>query len=371
RKALPAVEVQAGEYEAPQGETEQALAQLWQQLLGVEQVSRHGNFFMLGGHSLLVIRLRQAIRQRWQQDVAVQQLFANPLLTQQACLLSSAVPAQQRICHLLKEGDAEKPVFIVHPVGGDTLCYQQLLQDWSLPNAVFGICHPLVAGRELSVADCDLKKLASLYLQEIRAVQGEGPYHILGWSLGGVIALEIASQLHRDGAEVAYLGLLDSYWPQPGQIIQPLLSDWTPALFTPADWQLFDEEHQLVELCQATGLSLAQQRTVIWSGIDNLSHYQADTASHVSKIQYFSAAGQGGTDNDKAACLSHLRQISGHCQVIELNATHHNIVHQPNTSIINAWIRRAMQQPKELQTGPNTKLVLRSVGEMEIQGEIK
>ncbi|GAB2911705.1 hypothetical protein GCM10027181_08330 [Rheinheimera gaetbuli] len=371
RKALPPVEAQAGEYEAPQGETEQALAQLWQQLLGVGQISRHANFFMLGGHSLLIIRLRQAIKQRWQQDVTVQQLFANPLLTQQAFLLKSGVLAQQQICHLLKDGDAKKPVFIVHPVGGDTLCYQQLMQDWSLPNAVFGICHPLVAGSEFTVADGDLKTLASLYLQQIRAVQAEGPYHILGWSLGGVIALEIASQLHRDDAAVAYLGLLDSYWPQPDQVTQSLLQDWTPDLFTPADWQLFDEEHQLAELCQATGLSLEQQRTVVWSGVYNLSHYQANTASHVSKIQYFSAAGQGGTDNDKAACLSHLRQISGHCQVIELNATHHNIVHQPNTSIINAWIRRAMQQPKELQTGPKTKLELRSVGEMEIQGEIK
>ncbi|MDR6985536.1 hypothetical protein J2X32_004210, partial [Rheinheimera pacifica] len=91
RKALPAVEVQAGEYEAPQGETEQALAQLWQQLLGVEQVSRYANFFMLGGHSLLVTRLSYRIREHFGIEVALPRLLKAAELQDQARLITELV----------------------------------------------------------------------------------------------------------------------------------------------------------------------------------------------------------------------------------------------------------------------------------------
>ncbi|MDR6985529.1 hypothetical protein J2X32_004203, partial [Rheinheimera pacifica] len=89
RKALPAVEVQAGEYEAPQGETEQALAQLWQQLLGVEQVSRYANFFMLGGHSLLVTRLLKQINACFKTNLNLQDALVCPTLLTQAELIET------------------------------------------------------------------------------------------------------------------------------------------------------------------------------------------------------------------------------------------------------------------------------------------
>jgi amino acid adenylation domain-containing protein len=91
RKALPLPQLQVGEYEAPQGETEQALAQLWQQLLGVEQVSRHGNFFMLGGHSLLVTRLSYRIREHFGIEVALPRLLKAAELRDQASLITELV----------------------------------------------------------------------------------------------------------------------------------------------------------------------------------------------------------------------------------------------------------------------------------------
>ncbi|QUJ68780.1 amino acid adenylation domain-containing protein [Photobacterium sp. GJ3] len=96
RRALPdpeAVEHQRAVYEAPATETEQCLAELWETLLGVEQVSRHDHFFALGGHSLLAVRLANRMQQLGY-PLPLQQLFANPVLQQLARQMDRAQPAQ-------------------------------------------------------------------------------------------------------------------------------------------------------------------------------------------------------------------------------------------------------------------------------------
>ena len=90
RKALPAPEGEAYAqrgYEEPQGETEETLARLWQELLGVERVGRHDHFFELGGHSLLVVQLMERLR-RLNLHMEVRALFATPVLYQLAAALS-------------------------------------------------------------------------------------------------------------------------------------------------------------------------------------------------------------------------------------------------------------------------------------------
>jgi acyl-CoA synthetase (AMP-forming)/AMP-acid ligase II/aryl carrier-like protein len=93
RKALPAPDAQAHAcqaYQAPEGELEAALAQLWSELLQVERISRHDDFFALGGHSLLAVRLASRLRKTMGVHVAVRELFENSSFTALADLLLDA-----------------------------------------------------------------------------------------------------------------------------------------------------------------------------------------------------------------------------------------------------------------------------------------
>ncbi|MEQ1975256.1 amino acid adenylation domain-containing protein [Xenorhabdus sp. SGI240] len=93
RKALPAPDrtaIASREYEAPQGEIERKLAEVWQSLLGLEQVGRHDNFFELGGHSLLTVQMATRLRQIFNSKVDLQDLFTHPILSDLAQSLDTA-----------------------------------------------------------------------------------------------------------------------------------------------------------------------------------------------------------------------------------------------------------------------------------------
>ncbi|BET97552.1 non-ribosomal peptide synthetase [Xenorhabdus taiwanensis] len=93
RKALPApdhVAMSSREYAAPEGETEEQLAAIWQALLGLDRVSRYDNFFELGGHSLLVLQLQSQIKQTFDVELSLHQLFSHPTLCQlEECIIDS------------------------------------------------------------------------------------------------------------------------------------------------------------------------------------------------------------------------------------------------------------------------------------------
>ncbi|MEI8632517.1 AMP-binding protein [Vibrio sp. PP-XX7] len=91
RKALPAPDEEAlvrQTYEAPEGEVETCLAEIWQALLGIEQVGRHDNFFELGGHSLLAVQLTSRVRTALGCELALTTLFAQPVLHELAAALT-------------------------------------------------------------------------------------------------------------------------------------------------------------------------------------------------------------------------------------------------------------------------------------------
>jgi amino acid adenylation domain-containing protein len=92
RRALPepdAAALAAQQFEAPQGEVEVALAQIWSEMLGIDQVGRHDNFFELGGHSLMAVQLLEKGRQAFQVEPALKDLFEHPVLSQLAARIAA------------------------------------------------------------------------------------------------------------------------------------------------------------------------------------------------------------------------------------------------------------------------------------------
>ncbi|MDC9595043.1 non-ribosomal peptide synthetase, partial [Xenorhabdus sp. IM139775] len=216
RQALPAPDTSAvvtRYYEAPVGNVETALTQIWQNLLGLERVGRHDHFFELGGHSLLAVQLLNRLREQGM-EVALTTLFAHPTLSDLALAIKEHVvmPASPLDANPVPLSPAGSllPLFLVHETSGDPLVYSPLaaLLPPELPVYVL----QALGIHTLAHPPQSIEALATCHIQAIRRVQPQGPYRLAGWSIGGVIAYEIAQQLTTDGETVEFLGMIDSYY---------------------------------------------------------------------------------------------------------------------------------------------------------------
>ncbi len=203
RKALPAPEFQATG-RAPRNAREETLCGLFAEILNLDRVGVDDNFFVLGGHSLLATKLVSRIRETLGARVPVRMIFQAPTVAGIAELIAGNADVPTTIDPVLPiraHGD-QPPLFCVHPVSGVSWCYTLLQRHIPADRPIYGL------QVDLDVHPADLAELTSGYLNRIREIQPEGPYHLLGWSLGGNIAHALACAL---GDEVALLALLDSY----------------------------------------------------------------------------------------------------------------------------------------------------------------
>jgi len=215
RQALPAPGLDAvlsRHYEAPQGEVESLLAQVWGEVLNVERVGRHDNFFELGGHSLLAIRLVNLL-QRAGQEVTLAQLFQRPSVESLAALLSQhhAVPAQPEGLVVVRPGEGGNALFLIHEFSGRDVYFPALGLHIEGQFPIYGLPGVPLGQPQLRTLECMAARMVGI----IRSVQPHGPYRLAGWSFGGLLAYEIAQQLLGLDETVAFVGLLDTYAPHP------------------------------------------------------------------------------------------------------------------------------------------------------------
>jgi thioesterase domain-containing protein/acyl carrier protein len=197
RKALPAPGAEQPEQRpviAPRDADELRLLQIWESLLETRPISVTDDFFALGGHSLLAVRLIAQIQQQFGQALPLATLFKGASIE-------------------LHPGpnSAQAPLFFVHPLGGNVFGYLDLARGCGLERPFFGLQAAGLYGDQQPLRR--IEAMASYYLAAVRAEQPHGPYFLGGWSMGGVIAFEMAQQLIRQGEQVALLALLDSTPP--------------------------------------------------------------------------------------------------------------------------------------------------------------
>jgi nonribosomal peptide synthetase DhbF len=188
---------------------EEALCCLFAEILGLDSVGVADNFFALGGHSLLAMRLVSRIRAVLGTDLSVRVFLQAPTVTGVIESLAGEPAAHARIDPVLPirpSGD-QPPLFCVHPVSGVAWCYSGLQRHLPPGLPIYGLQLDITEG---SAQPRDLEELTASYAGRIREIQPAGPYHLLGWSLGGNIAHAVASRLQREGEQVALLALLDS-----------------------------------------------------------------------------------------------------------------------------------------------------------------
>ena len=227
RQALPSPdsefrEAHAG-YVAPRTPVEQVLAGIWAEVLRVERVCIHDNFFDLGGHSLMGIRLIDHVCKEFQIELPLRRLFECPTVAGLAESLDADLSraandrranSPWRYLLELKPGQGKQPIFFLPGgVGGDHefLVYARLTHFVGDKYTFYGLRARSADGTEL--AHPSVEEMATDYLSEMRELQPEGPYFIVAECIGGIVAYEIARQLQSQGQRVGLLALMDTGCP--------------------------------------------------------------------------------------------------------------------------------------------------------------
>ncbi|MFD5391675.1 amino acid adenylation domain-containing protein [Streptomyces sp. NPDC127074] len=211
RPALPAPDT-AGSTGggAPRTPREEILCGLFAEALGVRRIGVEDNFFDLGGDSLTAAGLVSRVNLAFGTAVSIAALFDGPTVEGLAERLTAGDEGDPLdvVLPLRGTGDAE-PVFCLPPAGGLSWTYTGLLRHIDPEHPVYALqARGLARDEPLPES---VAAMAEDYLEQIRAIQPHGPYHLLGWSLGGVLGHLIATRLQAAGEHVATLAILDAY----------------------------------------------------------------------------------------------------------------------------------------------------------------
>jgi thioesterase domain-containing protein/acyl carrier protein len=230
---------------------EETIAGFWSDLLGVNQAEPDADFFDLGGHSLAAVRLFAKIRKEYDVDLPLATLFQAPTLR----LLTDVVIAKGNIeVEATTIGDAAdgaptsdewsplvrikkgaphvKPLYLVHGAGGNVLNFRSL-SGYIDANIPFYALKALGSDGETEIHET-IEEMASCYVAAILKNQPEGPYHLAGYSGGGVIAFEMAQQMRAAGHQVGNLIFFDTLAPD----IDPQPVSFLEKLWTARHWSL-------------------------------------------------------------------------------------------------------------------------------------
>lgn len=212
RKRLPSpIPAQQKEEEMkPRNEIEEKLVRIWERLLKVSPISVQDNFFDLGGHSLMAMQLFSEIENAFMKRLPVSIIFHEDTVEKLAKLVHSN-ESKDLVSSLvaMQPRGTKAPLYCVHELGGEVISYWNLAQKVGEDQPVYGIRY--AANDDAS--QITLQELAGSYLNDIRKIQPHGPYSLLGYSLGGLIAYEMAQQLYEMKEEVSLLAIVDARNP--------------------------------------------------------------------------------------------------------------------------------------------------------------
>ena len=213
RRALPKAEMGVGSAASvtPRDELERRLAGIWQDVLAVNSLGIRDNFFDIGGHSLLAVRMFARIEQELGVILPLATLFQAPTVEELAAFIRADIhPRATRRLVTIQEGGSQPPLFAVPGVGGHVLGFGELARLLGPDQPVYALQSRGLDGLEAPLTR--IEDIAAEFVQEIRALRPNGPYHLLGACMGGVVAYEMAQQLRAAGHEVGLLALLET-WP--------------------------------------------------------------------------------------------------------------------------------------------------------------
>ena len=209
KEALPPPVLRRSVSQEPETDAEASIRRIFAEVLGLEDVGLDSNFFDLGGHSLLATRLVRRVRSELGLPVSVATLFQAQSVRSFARAVQATPPDPFAQLLPLKPFGRGVPLFCIHPVTGVSWGYANMLPAFNDSGRVFGIQAPGLNQREPTSPS--LGQLINQYCRLVRSAQPLGPYHLLGYSSGGLLAHMIATELQAQGFIVDRLVIVDSY----------------------------------------------------------------------------------------------------------------------------------------------------------------
>jgi acetoacetyl-CoA synthetase len=201
---------------------ESLITGLWEDVFGFSPIGLQDDFFQLGGNSLHAARLVARIRALTGRTLPLESFLYAPTIERLARLVRVGEIVSSSTLVFLREGTRERPLFIVHSMSGTLLELWALVRKMDCHCAVYGIQGRGL--REGEVPNSRVEDMAADYIQQIRSVQPQGPYALAGFSMGGLIALEMAQQLLQCGETVELVALLDTQVDEQCLTLQDWLS---------------------------------------------------------------------------------------------------------------------------------------------------
>jgi len=186
-----------------------ALTSIWQRVLERPSICPEDNFFDLGGNPPLAFKLFDEIAKTWGRELPPVTIYQVPTIAALAEILDAPTPLRLSSAILLKSGTEQPPVFIMHGLGGSIAEFFELIKHIRTPHPLYGLRAKGTDGAGAPLIR--IEGMARFHLKSIRNLQPRGPYTLIGYSLGGVIAFEMARQLSATGEKVALLTMIDSY----------------------------------------------------------------------------------------------------------------------------------------------------------------
>ncbi|WP_394836710.1 amino acid adenylation domain-containing protein [Pendulispora rubella] len=302
---------------APRTETERALVDIWRQLLACEEIGIRQSFFDAGGSSVTAVRLMSRIHQRFDIELPLSTLFEHPTIEQLAQSIETG--AHRRALVAIQPQGTGTPFFFMHPVGGNVLCYAELARALGREQPFYGL-------QALPDQGDTLEEMARHYIAEIRQVQPHGPYRLGGWSMGGVLAFEMAQQLRAAGEAIALLTLLDVTESPSSDAKHPPVDEGALRTWFETDLAgaAVDETPSLFSLFKRNSKALLTYPSKPYDG----------------RILFFRGSNPGGA---RAEVAQAWLQITQGGRVIDLACDHYGIVRAPFIDTIATELRKEIQ----------------------------
>ena len=370
----------------PATSAEKALAKIWSELLGIRHVSMKDDFFDLGGNSLTGVRLFAAIRKQFQLSLPLATLFEAPTIADLALLLpqddepetpstddapqsdgsnteggpkqaasGKAPPAKGNWTPLVRMTQGmpgARPLFLIHGAKGNVLWFKPFADRLKDGSPIYGVEAQGIDG-SLPFLET-IEEMAALYVRHIQTLDPEGPYRLVGYSGGGVIAIEMAQQLKRSGRKVELLIMLDTLAPQEisrplglvdkigliGQMGAPYLMRWsTQKLSQFADTarqrlgpKPETEEKSYIEI-------LGDRSEVVYLEAQRRYH----PAEYDGDVVIFRAEHADAMFVRSGHLLGWQGITTGKVEVITLDAHHDNLLAEPAVHVVVAEVRRRIE----------------------------
>jgi thioesterase domain-containing protein/acyl carrier protein len=361
RRVLAVTEVDQngqGDFTRPRDEMELRLAAIWEDVLGVHPIDVTSDFFALGGHSLLAVRLMAEIRSKFGVPLTLASIFLGSSVEKLARLLrnqASLMPFSPIVP--IRTSGSRPPLFFVHPAGGGVLCYSNLAAHLGSELPFYGL---QARGHTIGQAAIDdLKEMAACYLEAIRRVQSRGPYHLGGWSFGGLVAFEMAQQLHAIGESLGLVALLDTQAETEqvefdvATLITQNVSEYIPiSVEELRSKEVDDQLTQVVDLAKQRNLlppDFAREDARRYVDVYR-AHWNAGQRYvprvYPGKLTLFRASDKPEEFIRRNPTRGWDKLALGGVDVIPVPGSHYTMVRNPNAEILAERLRSCLQQPE-------------------------